>query len=63
MALAEETFMADSPVDSNNDKRLRPDRAAAPGAPRWVKMFAVIAVIVLVSLFVIQHLSGISGHH
>ena len=33
----------------------------APGMPRWVKIFGLIAAIVLVVLFVIQHLPGLGG--
>jgi hypothetical protein len=37
--------------------------AEAPGTPRWVKMFGIVAVI-LVLLFVILHLAGrgLGGH-
>ncbi len=40
-----------------------PGRRAPPSTPRWVKVSAII-VIVLVLLFVIAHLTGISpmGH-
>ena len=49
---------------------LRPDRDSAgddtgraPGAPRWVKVFAVVG-IVLVLLFAVLHLArgGFRGH-
>ena len=36
-----------------------PDRRSAPGTPRWVKVFGVIA-LVLVLLFVVLHLTGLS---
>ncbi|HEX6269263.1 MAG TPA: hypothetical protein VFZ43_03430 [Anaerolineales bacterium] len=40
-----------------------PDRGSPPGTPRWVKMFA-IGFIVLVLLFVILHLIGLGfGDH
>jgi len=40
-----------------------PDRRLSAGAPRWVKVFGIVA-IVLVLLFVILHLSGhgFGGH-
>lgn len=40
-----------------------PDRGSPPGTPRWVKVF-VIGFIVLVLLFVILHLMGLGfgGH-
>lgn len=34
-----------------------PDRRLSTGAPRWVKVFGIIAII-LVLLFVVLHLSG-----
>jgi len=42
----------------------RPDREAPPRTPRWVKVFGIIAII-LVLLFVILHLTGngFSGLH
>ncbi len=58
--------MADPPLDSSSDNRVRPGRGSPPGMPRWVKLFGLITVIVLVVLFVIQHLSdlgGMVGHH
>jgi hypothetical protein len=38
------------------------DRETPPGTPRWVKIFAIIA-IVLILLFVILKLTGIGGNH
>ena len=42
---------------------LSPHRDSAPGMPRWVKVFGIIA-IVLILLFIILHLTGNapSGH-
>lgn len=34
-----------------------PDRRSAPGTPRWVKVFGII-VLVLVLLFITLHLTG-----
>jgi hypothetical protein len=48
------------------DAGVGPGRRSPPGMPRWVKMFGLITVIVLVLLFVIQHLPGLGGmggHH
>ena len=57
--------MVDHPQtpDSNNDTGVRLNRGSAPSTPRWVKVFGIIAVI-LVLLFVILHLTGKSpaGH-
>ena len=44
-------------------ERDSPDHRSSTGAPRWVKLFGVIA-IVLVLLFVVLHLTGHGfGHH
>jgi len=42
---------------------LRPNRESPPGTPRWVKVFG-IAVIILLLLFGILHLTGnhLGGH-
>ena len=42
---------------------VKPDRGSPPSTPRWVKMFGIIALI-LVLLFVILHLAGhsLGGH-
>lgn len=39
----------------------RPDRKLPPGVPRWVKVLAIIA-LVLFLLFVILRLSGMIDH-
>lgn len=65
----EDTSMADLPPDSdtsdgsNPDTGVRRHRGPVAGAPRWVKVFGIIAVV-LVLLFVISHLAGggIGGH-
>ncbi len=43
--------------DTGDGKGSRPDRESPPGTPRWVKVFAFIA-IALVLGFVILHLAG-----
>ena len=42
----------------------KPDRGSPPSAPRWVKLFGIIGVVVVV-VFVISHLTGTSpfGNH
>lgn len=65
----EDTSMTDLPPDrntrdgSNPDTGVRRYRGPVAGAPRWVKVFGIIAVV-LVLLFVISHLAGggIGGH-
>ena len=51
----EKTIMSQTPKESG--------RRPLPGTPRWVKVFGIIAII-LIALFVIAHLTGISpmGH-
>ena len=46
--------MAQSPINS--------DRKLPPGLPRWVKVFGIIA-LVLVLLFAMLVFSGIGGSH
>ncbi|MBA3560242.1 MAG: hypothetical protein H0W30_16755 [Gemmatimonadaceae bacterium] len=40
-----------------DDPGLRPIRGPTPGAPRWVRVFGTI-ILVLAVLFVIKHLTG-----
>lgn len=55
--------MADSPSDSDGDTGVRRGRGSTAGTPRWVKLFVIIA-IVLVLVFVVIHLAGggMGGH-
>jgi hypothetical protein len=39
-----------------------PDTGDAPGTPRWVKVFAIIAVVVLL-VIVIMMFTGVGGDH
>jgi len=58
--------MADPSLDSNRDNRVRVGPGSPPGMPRWVKMFGLVAAILLAVLFVILHLTGLGGmgsHH
>jgi hypothetical protein len=65
----ENTHMADPPPyldfdsDTGEDTRVGSDRGSATSTPRWVKVFGII-LIVLVLLFVILHLTdrGHGGH-
>lgn len=48
--------MADQPrsIDSDKDRPVAPNRDTSTGMPRWVKVFGVIAiVVVLVFLFLV----------
>ncbi|GAA0642044.1 hypothetical protein Stsp02_20390 [Streptomyces sp. NBRC 14336] len=42
----------------------RADREAPPGAPRWAKVFGIVAVAALVLAFVLMHAvgGGMRGH-
>lgn len=40
----------------------QPDRGSTPSTPRWVKVFGII-VLILVLLFVILKLTGVGGQH
>ena len=52
--------MADPPryPDTEDDPGVGPDRESTTGTPRWVKVFGII-VIVLVLLFVILIFAGV----
>ena len=57
----------DSSGDSGDDAGVGPDLRSTtvyPGTPRWVKVFGIILIVVLVLLFLIQHLvfEGMGGH-
>jgi hypothetical protein len=55
--------MADPPVDpdAGDDTGVGPYREPPPGTPRWVKVFGLIALVVVV-LFVVVLLVG-GGEH
>ncbi len=65
-----EDSMAGPPDNSNgaagnNTGAQRLDRGSTPSTPRWVKLFGMVTVILLV-LFVVLHLTGVvgmAGHH
>ena len=52
----------DSNSDTGDDSRVRPDRGSPPSTPRWVKVFVIIA-LVLVLLVVIMMFTGVGGDH
>jgi hypothetical protein len=56
--------MADRLLDSDPENHARRGRGLPPPLPRWVKIFGLIAAIVLAVLFVTQHigLGGMGGH-
>jgi hypothetical protein len=56
--------MADPPLfpDTSDDTDSGYDRGSTTGAPRWVQVFGII-VVALILLFVILQLTRIGGHH
>jgi hypothetical protein len=54
--------MADPPgyPDSGDDRGVGPDRRSTTGTPRWVKVFGIVA-LVLVLLFLVLLLTGNHG--
>lgn len=56
--------MADtaSGPDSSDESRRGPDRESVTDTPRWVKVFGIVA-LVLVLAFVITHLTGRGFSH
>jgi len=61
--MLEETHLADPPPDPDTDDGgAGHNRRPAPGTPRWVTVVG-IAVLVLVLLFVILHVTGLVGPH
>ena len=41
----------------------RPDKLGQTGTPRWIRVSGIIAIVVLVAMFLIKHLSSGLGHH
>lgn len=56
--------MTGLPADAPSDPKVTSNRRVQPPTPRWVKVAAII-VIVLVVLFVVLHFTGLSpmGSH
>jgi hypothetical protein len=55
--------MTNSPSypDSNGDTGVGPDRGSPPSTPRWVKVFVVITIILILLFVILQLVSG--GEH
>jgi hypothetical protein len=47
--------------DSNGDTGMEPDRGLPPSTPRWVKAFAIIAILLVLLFVILQFVSG--GEH
>lgn len=55
--------IASSPSANTGDKtRVSSNRESPPGIPRWLKVFGII-VIGLIVLFVILQFTGVGGQH
>ena len=54
--------MTDLPPNTGGDSGAGHDRGAVTGTPRWVKLFGIIA-LVLILLFAIMMLTGRGGGH
>ncbi|MGP3925125.1 hypothetical protein [Streptomyces sp. 8N616] len=56
--------MADPPSgpDTGDDTGMGPDRGSTPGMPRWVKVFGLIALVVVVLLVILLLTKGPGGH-
>ena len=59
---ATEDLRAINQPASNGDVRAESERESPPGVPRWVKVFAIVSVV-LVLLFAGLHLSGNAPTH
>ena len=55
---------ADKADGTGDNSSARPDRTSAYSTPRWVKVFGIILIVVLILVFLIQHLvfQGMGGH-
>jgi hypothetical protein len=59
----EDMHMTNSPSypDSNGDTGVGPDRGSPPSTPRWVKVFVIITIILVLLFVILQFVSG--GEH
>lgn len=60
--MSERSAYPDANAEAGDDTAIRPDDGSPPGVPPWVKVFGIVA-LVLVVLFVIMLLSGGGGGH
>jgi hypothetical protein len=61
--MADESLDPGSRGDSGDSGDAGPARGSTTGAPRWVKVFGIIAIVLVVA-FVVLHLTGLApeGH-
>jgi hypothetical protein len=57
--------MADPPPypDTGDDTGVGPDRESTTGTPRWVKVFGIIALVVVLLFVVLMFTRGPGGRH
>jgi hypothetical protein len=60
--MADPPLSPDANSDTGDDTRVWPDRGATTSTPRWVKVFGII-IIVLVLLVGLMLLTGVGGDH
>jgi len=60
-----ETHMADPPryPDTDDDTGVGPDRESTTGTPRWVKVFGIIALVVVLLFVILLFTRGPGGGH
>ncbi len=56
--------MAELPTypDANGDTGVEPDCGSPPGAPRWVKAFGIIALVLVLLVIALLVTGGLGGH-
>ncbi|MDQ3717022.1 MAG: hypothetical protein M3381_13585 [Actinomycetota bacterium] len=52
----------DRDLAAGNETGLRPDRESTTGMPRWVKVSAIVALIVVLLFLVVMLTGGGAGH-
>jgi hypothetical protein len=57
--------MADPPPypDTGDDTGVGPDRESTAGTPRWVKVFGIIALVVVLLFVILMFTRGPGGRH
>lgn len=60
--MADLSSYPDSNSDTGDDTRVRPDPGSPPSMPLWVKLFVIIA-FVLVLMVALMILAGVGGPH
>src|SRR3990170_1069743 len=53
----------DSDLDAGDDIGVRPDRESTTGAPRWVKVFGIIGIVLVLLVVIMLFTGGGPGGH